>query len=268
MSGVIHILNISGERINEFKLNSAYRVRSVLSQVKQLPDSTKIYDAWSELFDIEDDDLNRKTFAISNHLSELHGEVENIKLEMGKLEYSSSLYLPSMSKCNSVFAVHVLMNNWNAVNKNITDEVMTVLGFCEEILPSEEDLIDQDDLENLKEMADDLRATLSESKLPERALNLISKHLEKIESAIASYQVIGAKAFEETIKSAYGEVIANAEIFQEAKNSPELGKLASIWQKTKSILDGVVSTNKRLSGMQGVIDKGQKLVELIQNLNV
>ena len=249
-------------------INSAYRIRNVLEGVKSNPDTVKVFDVWSELFDIDEDDVNLRNFSISTHLSELHSEVENIKREMGKLDFSSNLYLPSLSKCNSVFAVHVVMNNWNAVNKNITDEVMTVLGFCQEILPDEEELIDQEDLEQLKSMAQDLRETLEKSKLPDRALAIIRKHLEKIEAAISSYQAVGAKAFEETIKSAYGEVIANGDIFEEAKNSKELGKLAAIWQRTKSALDGVVSANKRLSGMQGVIEKGQKLIDIVKDLNV
>ena len=245
-------------------INSAFRIKSVLETVRKHKDNVKVHEVWSELFSIEEEDVSLRNFSIAKHLSELHQEVENIKSEMSKQDFSQSLYLPSLTKCNSLFGVHVLMSTWNSVNKNITGEVMTVLGFCEEILPNEEQLIDVEDLEKLKELAGELREALSSSELPERALKIISKHLEAIESAIASYQVVGAKAFEETIKSAYGEVIANQEIFEEAKGSVELGKLALLWQKTKTVLDGVVSVNKRLGGMQGIIEKGQKLVEFFQ----
>ncbi len=40
-----------------------------------------------------------------------------------------------------------------------------------------------------------------------------------------------------------------------------------MWQKTKSVLDGVVSAEKRLGAVQGMAQKGSELIELIQNIN-
>jgi len=133
-------------------------------------------------------------------------------------------------------------------------------------LPNEEDLVDPASLEELSKMAADLRVLLKESTLPAHTKNIIEKHLSKIEEAISSYSIVGAKALEEVMQSAYGEVISNEAIFKEAKGSEELSKLSNIWQKTKSVLDGVVSTNKRIGGVQGMAEKGHSLIEFIQGL--
>ena len=160
------------------------------------------------------------------------------------------------------------MSKWQSMKQQITPEVPIALGFCSEILPNEESLINEDDLGELKKMAADLRKSLSESTLPEYTQSIIEKHIVKIEEALAKYRAVGAKAFEEVMQSAYGEVIANEQAFKEAKGSPELGKLSSMWQKTKSILDGVVDANRRIGAIGGMAEKGQKVLEFLNNLNV
>lgn len=79
---------------------------------------------------------------------------------------------------------------------------------------------------------------------------------------------MGSKAFQDVLKSAYGEVITNEELFISAKGSKEFGKLANIWQKTKKLVDGVISANKSIDGFTGMADKAVKLLEFIDKLNV
>ena len=248
-------------------INSAYRIREILKNVKSKNDTTPIHEIWAEEFGLEDLDQNKKNFSVSKYLANLHDEVELVRNEMFKLDYSSKLFSPSLDACNSIFAVHTLMSQWKGIKLKITPEVMVVLGFCSEILPNEEDLLDQDSIDELQKVADDLRVVLNKSKLPQYTISIIEKHLNKIDEALSTYKIVGAKAFEEVLQSAYGEVIANEAIFEEAKGSEEISKLSIIWQKTMSTIDGVVSANKRISGVQGMAEKGQQLLELFGNIN-
>ncbi|EKT4488261.1 MULTISPECIES: hypothetical protein [Shewanella] len=247
-------------------INSAYRIKSILDKVKGKADKTPAHEVWSEVFGLNESDQHKRNFAISRCLADLHDEVEVIRGEMLKAGYTSSLYEPSLNKCNATFAVQLIPGHWAQSKQQITPEVLTVLGFCSEILPNEEELIDQSSLDELRKMAVELREALRGSTLPPYTQNIIEKHLSKIEEAISSYKAVGAKALEEVVQSAYGEVILNEGVFKEAKGSEELNKLSSIWQKTKNLLDGVVSANKRIAGVQGMAEKGQSLLEFIQGL--
>ncbi len=249
-------------------INSAYRVRELINEVIGKQAKTPVHEVWAEAFGIEEPDQHKKNFALSRCLADLHDEVESIRLEMEKLGYSENLYSSSLNKCNAVFAVQSLMAAWQAPKQQITPEVTIALGFCSEILPNEEDLIADESLAELKQMASDLRDCLNESSLPAYTQKIIEKHLVKIEEALAKYKAVGSKALEEVMQSAYGEVIANEAAFEEAKGSEELSKLSSMWQKTKSILDGVVDANKRIGAVQGMAEKGQKIIEFLQNFNV
>lgn len=247
-------------------INSAYRIKNILNKVKTKADKTPAHEVWSEVFGLNESDQYKRNFAISRYLADLHDEVEMIRAEMLKAGYTSNLYEPSLNKCNATFAVQLIPGQWAQPKQQVTPEVLTVLGFCAEILPNEEELIDQASLDELSKMATELRKSLSSSTLPPYTQNIVEKHLSKIEEAIGSYLAVGIKALEEVMQSAYGEVISNESVFKEAKGSEELNKLSGIWQKTKSVLDGVVSTNKRISGVQGMAEKGKNLLEFMQGL--
>ncbi|OXX66858.1 hypothetical protein, partial [Vibrio sp. V03_P4A6T147] len=242
-------------------INSAFRVREILQSVVSKPDQVVGSEVWAEVFDIKEVDSSRKNFRISRCLADLHDEVEQIRVEMLKLGYSADLYDSSLNSCNIAFAVNLIGNSWVSAKQNIKPEVILALGFCSEILPNEEELVDLENLEQLALMASELRSELSNSSLPAYTLHIIEKHLSKIEEAISKYRAIGAKALEDVVHSAYGEVIANDKIFKEAQGSSELHKLSIIWQKTKSVLDGVVSADKRLGAAQGMAQKGHELLE-------
>lgn len=249
-------------------INSAFRVLEILNTVKSKSDKTLTHEVWAEVFKIVESDASRKNFRISRCLADLHDEVEFIRHGMIKLGFTQSLYEPSLNKCNSLIAVQLLTSQWSSGKQNITPDVLTALGFCSEILPNEEELIDQSSLDELAQMAADLRDMLKESALPPYTIIIIEKHLSKIEEAISSYKAVGAKALEEVMQSAYGEVIASEGVFKEAKGSKELTTLSGMWQKTKVVLDGVVSANKGLGAAQGMAEKGQDLLEFIKNINV
>ena len=246
-------------------INSAYRVKDIINSVKNNPDKSPAYDVWSKVFSIEEQNQERKIFKISRCLGDLHDEVELIRSEMIKLGYSQNLYSPSLNKCNAFFSVSGITGQWGTLKRQMTEEINVALGFCSEILPNEEDLVDQGSLDELKKMATDLRNILEESTLPPYTKHIIEKHLSKIEEAISSYKVVGAKVLDDVMQSAYGVVISNEAIFAESKDSHALSKLKAIWQKTQNILDGVVSANRRISGVQGMTEKGQEAVNFLQD---
>lgn len=249
-------------------INSAYRIKEILNSISKNSDKAPLLDIWGDIFSIKETDRQRKSFAISRCLADLHDEVEFVRSEMMKLGYSEYLYSPSLTKCNAIFSAQMLMGEWHQLKQQLTPEVPIALGFCSEVLPNEETLIEDQSLEELRKMASELRSSLVDSILPAHTKNIIEKHIDKIEDAIAVYVAVGARGLEDALQSAYGEVISNESVFKDAKGSEELGKLSQMWQKTKSILDGVVDANKRLGATQGMAEKGLKVIEFLKDLNV
>lgn len=249
-------------------INSAFRIREILNSVKEKAITKITHDVWGEAFNISEKNIQKKVFTVSRCLADLHDEVELVRNDMLTLGYTSNLYEPSLNKCNGIFSVQSIMGKWQPLKLQITPDIIIALGFCSEIIPNEEDLIEQASLDELSGLAGDLRETLKDSVLPPYTKSIIEKHLSKIEGAISSYRAVGAKALEDVMQSAYGEIVANETVLQKEKGSEELSKLSKLWQKTKEVLDGAVSINKRIGAVQGMTKKGQKLIEFLQDLNV
>ena len=118
-------------------INSAFRIREILNSVKAKADQTPVHQIWSELFDFSEKNQTKRNVSISRCLANLHDEVELVRREMLKLDYTPTLYEPSLDRCNIIFAVQSIMGQWKNIKKNITPEVVLALGFCSEILPND-----------------------------------------------------------------------------------------------------------------------------------
>jgi len=245
-------------------INSAFRVREILKLVNSQNDKLKVNEVWSSIFGLEEKNPAKINSILSRLLADLHDEVESTREEMMSLGFSVELFSPGLDKCNQVFSSHLLMSAWPSVKQQLNPEVINVLGFCSEILPNEEDLVDIKQLEELKGLAQELRESLIDSTLPSHVLRTIKKHLVKIEDALVSYKVSGIRDFGEALQVACGEVVTNEELHHpDVINSEEISLLKKTWSKSKEIMDGVVSSEKRISGVIRVVEKGQGLIEYI-----
>lgn len=245
-------------------INSAYRVREILKLVSSQNDKLKVNEVWSSIFGLEEENPTTVNSILSRLLADLHDEVESTREEMVALEYSEELFTSSLNKCNQVFSPHLLMSTWQSVKQQLSPEVITTLGFCSEILPNEEDLVDSKQLEELKNLALQLRESLANSILPKHVLITVKKHLVKIEDALILYKVSGIKEFDEALQAACGEIVTNEDLHDpEIIKTEEVSLLKKAWGKSKEIMDGVVSAEKRISAVSKVAEKGQGLIEYI-----
>jgi hypothetical protein len=245
-------------------INSAYRVREILKLVSSQNDKLKVNEVWSSIFGLEEKNPAKVNSTLSRLLADLHDEVESTREDMFALEYSNELFSPSLDKCNQIFSPHLLMATWQSVKQQLNPEVINTLGFCSEILPNEEDLVDIKQLEELKDLALKLRESLANSTLPKHVLRTVKKHLVKIEDALILYKISGIKEFGEALQAACGEVVTNEELHDpQIIKTEEVSLLKKTWSKSKEIMDGVVSAEKRISAVNKVAEKSQGLIEYI-----
>ena len=90
---------------------------------------------------------------------------------------------------------------------------------------------------------------------------------DKINELIVKYKVTGVKEFEDVLKSALGEVITNDEIqYPENDLDGEITLLKKCWRKSKEIMDGAVSAEKRVTAISKLGDTGGKLLDFIDSV--
>jgi len=247
-------------------INSAFRVLDILERAKKKGEKEKVHEVWAAIFEIEEADQNKKNFEVSRCLNQLHEEVETIRRQMSSTDFQSKLYEPWLNRINGILAVHALMNEWQGMKNTISGEVLLCLGFCKQILPDEESLIDEADVKELDEILASLEATLSDSTLPEFTQNLIRTHVESIRRALHSYNIVGAKALQAAMKSAVGEVVANDVVFTDARESEEVTKVGELLRKLHCVTEKIVKSEKVVSAGVNLGQHGAKALEIIEKL--
>ena len=241
-------------------INAAYRIRELLIQVQHQP-NMGVSDLWAELFKISELDQNKRNFEISRCLNQLHDEIELVREQMLRTIYSEELFSLMLDRANNVVAVQNITGSWDSYKNQITPDLILCLGFCSEILGSEENEIPEEQIKEIFELLKPLEEHLSESNLPPYAARIIKKHVDKIKEALHSYTIIGAKALNEVVQSAYGEVVDNLDVFEKSKDTKEVKAISKVWSKIKNISDAASTVDKGVSSTYAIVDKATKLLE-------
>lgn len=246
-------------------INAAYRVREILIQARNQPNMS-VVQLWAGIFNIDEASENKKSFEVSRCLTQLHEEIETIREQMQDTGFSESLFDPWLDRANSAIGVQTIAGTWDSYKPFVSSELILCLGFCSEILDSEEQKISEEEIQEILKLLDPLETHLQDSTLPIATAKIIRKHIEKIKEALHSYPIKGAKALNDVMQSAYGEVVDNVQVFEESKEVEQVKELSKVWQKVKSVLDSATTVDKGASSIHALTDKAQKLIEVIQTI--
>ncbi len=245
--------------------NAALRIKHLLEKATNTRNNS-VADSWKSVFDIDVANNNKLFFEVSSCLNLLHGEIEFLRREMSETNYSSYLYDPVLDRVNQIIDLHAINSSWEPYRTQITPDIILCLGFCSEILPSDEKEIAEEEIKEIHDLLGSLEISIADSNLSSYTKRIIHKHITKIKEALMSYAIVGARAFNEVVQAAYGEVIDNITVFEESKDKPEVSNLVKIWQKIKVVSDNAVIIEKGLSASQKITEYTSKAIEYIQEL--
>lgn len=231
-------------------INSASRLLELLQSIPNHPDNTQVLAVWVNLFAIGEQNPNKKSVVVAERLSAMYRELELVREQMQKANFSESLYEPSISRIEQALSTMLLSAGWNQARQYLTRETFVALSFCGEILPDEESRISSQELSAITAQVEDLQALLADSQLPPRLRALVQQHINLILTALAEYPISGALALREAARTALGEIVEVKEAIAENRKAPEISKLGDIWKKVNKTAD--------------IALKGEKLAQLGQ----
>lgn len=225
-------------------INSASRLVALLQSIPAYPDNTQTLDVWAKLFEIGEQNPNKKAAIVADRLSAMYRELGRVEEQMQKANFSDNLYAPSISKVEHALSTMLLPATWNQVRQYLTPEMFVALSFCGEILPDEESQIDFEELSEIRAQVDDLQASLADSQLPPRLRALIEHHIDLILTALAEYPITGAMALREAARTALGEIVEVKESVSENRKAAEISKLGDLWKKVNQTADIALKAEK------------------------
>jgi len=122
-------------------INSASRLYSIFSQLTGHADSVQVLAGWVQTFSITESTPKKQAVEVARRLDALTRELELVRLGMSKANYSINLYESAIASFEEATSPMMLPHTWNNVRQYINPQNLTVLQFCSEILPNEENLI-------------------------------------------------------------------------------------------------------------------------------
>jgi hypothetical protein len=225
-------------------VNSASRLVALLRGIPSHPDNTQTLEVWANLFQVTEQNPNRKSGVVAERLSAMYRELEVVREQMQKANYSEKLYEPAIAKVEHALSAMLLPNTWNQARHYLTPETFVALEFCSEILPDEEAQIASEELAEISARVEELATSLSDSQLPLRLRALVEHHVSLIRRALAEYPISGAKALRQAARTALGELVEVQETVKANRDAPEISKLGAVWKKVNEAADVALKAEK------------------------
>lgn len=240
-------------------INSASRLVALLRGIPAHPDNTQTLEVWAQLFQISETNPNRKSSAVAERLSAMYRELEAVREQMQKANFSENLYAPAIEKAEHALSTMLLPSTWNQARQYLTAETFVALEFCSEILSDEEAQISLEELNEISTRVEELAASLSGSGLPPRLVALVEHHVGLIRRALSEYPICGAKALRQAARTALGELVEVKDTITANREAPEISKLGAIWKKVNEAADVALKGEK-------LAQLGQKAWAMLENL--
>ena len=200
---------------------------------------------------------------ITRCLGLMHDELESIRKELSLNDSDEFECSPILDVIDKVLAIDLLMGAWSSVYHTLDREVFLCLGYIQQILPDEEELICEEDVNDILSILSSLENQLNDSQLPEITKKSIKKQVENIYKALQSYKIVGVSSIQEAVNSVVGEIISNNGVYSEIKESEEVGLVKKLIITMNSVAAKVERSEKIVTSGAKLVGHGEKTLELL-----
>lgn len=242
-------------------INSASRIQAIVNLIIVANPNESALNIWANVFGINVDRSAIKSIKVSKNLTLLHQELEILKEQLTKSSLSEKLYESALINLEEVFSVVNLGQQFAATKSYLNEKTLTSLEYWVELLPNEENLIEEDEINELIKAVDELELSLDQSSLPDSLILTIRNQIKIIREAIERYPIQGAKALRGAATSIYGELVLVKDVLKEEQTS-EVSKLSKVW----SMFAKTVDKAEKIETAANLIEKGLSLIGRLPNI--
>lgn len=248
-------------------INSAYRIYNIFNDsLDKYRENQQVVDVWAEVFDITENEHLQKSFQVLEKLTLLKKEMENSAYLMSNSNISQDTYSIVFTSLKNVLNPQLLYHQWNSVKAQMKNETMNLLKICSELIPDEEDIISDEEIEGIKREIESLEKHVEEGKYSDVLKNFVKEQLTLLKTAISNYKIQGAKAFNQSYYDAHTILFKNVEVFKDKDSKTILKKIGTIWNQVLSIYERVSKTYNMLSGGIKLLGAGDTILDKLNDI--
>jgi len=245
--------------------NPASRIYRILDSAIAQGGGKQCTPFWTEFFSVRGANSNEVGFETVRLLSLLSAQAYEVVRKLKETSLSEDLYSNAFQVISRVFAVETLPNQWDYCRQLLAKDVMVSLKYCAEILPSDEESIDAEELSTLDKEIDDLWQEVEQQELPEDVKAFVLRHLAMIKKAIKEYPIVGIRAFQEAQDRAMVDIVKNAEVVRTHSKNPKVRAVMKYWAKVKGFIDAFGKWVKFFKDVDYARQIGERLLDSLNN---
>jgi hypothetical protein len=220
------------------------------------PPAPRVLDGWADVFGIKEQDETQLTFAVSDKLGLLYREIAVAERAMLNTGISPELYEEAFRDARRAITPTDLTADWKGSQSILTSETLKTLAFCVELLPNEERLLEDGEMDRVWERLEELKKEIDSSELSDDVRAFLRDQIAIIEEALDSYEITGARAFRHALVDASLSYSEHESVVTAHEDAPEVKRLVGIWSTLGKM-------NERSEVVQKLLGSGLKIGKLI-----
>lgn len=231
--------------------NSAARLYRILLELKALPGSIPMVEAWARVFEVDASD----GALVYSNLVRLNDTLADIERDIRLQEVDHDIYLQYFPKIRTLLSHPNLQTHLNQHSPLLGEEVLTTLQFCSEKLSktAPEGLISAEDLALITEQVKKLGDQLASSQLNKQLKAVLLDLVESMRQAIAEFRVRGPKGLRQELFYILERLQRALPLLEESKDTPEVRTLWDVLGKFDTITSLAVNAPTIIAGFQKVL---------------
>lgn len=240
--------------------NTAARLHRLMSMAKQQPQGESTVNAWARLFNIPPKEHNRRYMAVTQKLQLVLGEVDRLEQQMQSTPLRPHTYQEPLEQLRKALDATAMTNHFSQYTQYINDFTLNALDTYADLLPSQGEPIDEDELRELAKTLAELRGQVEESEsLPEDIRSFLLRQIQVLQDALNNYPIMGSAAFLQAQGLGAALVTIERDVVEQYPDNEEvqsyLHRLGSAWQFIKERVQDLETMQKMLTAGTWVASK-------------
>ena len=234
------------------KENSAFRLyRFIQKMVAQQPPNQQTAQVLLKSFGVDKSTAQREQNAIlARVMLLLFDELESLVADLRRAGYSDESLQPIVRPFDLLSGVG-LATQWSANSQGFA-ACLPVLRLVGETLPEDSAAVSSEELSELGNSIEKLRAEVQESTLPDAVKSFVFEQVDIIKRAIKDYPLAGANAFKSAVREAIFHAGEHSEVIAEYKDTPTMTSLKQIQEKAVNYAKYAIEVSKFVGALDSL----------------
>jgi hypothetical protein len=228
--------------MNSNTTNAAGRVYQILREAKRQEGTKSVKEVWAAVLGASPE----RVHTVYARLVRFEEEFEEAERLVRALDVNHDLYLKFFPAVRKAIAPTNLDASWNKFQSVLTEEALTSLEFCSDLLNtrSPERGVPPDDLADLAAEVNDLLESILHSDMPATAQQVLADLARSMQDALVEYRIRGVRGMRALMFDIMARIERNLPILEPEKEHKEVGRFMTLLAHWDTVTSAVLNTSQ------------------------